>query len=64
MIETCVGDYRFYRILEKRKKLSIDEAVEMSDVLGGFQRNARDHARVPMQVSARIASKYSALLYL
>ena len=63
MIETSVGDCRFCRILEKRKKLSIDEAVDMSDVLDGFQRNARDHARVPMQVSARIASNSSALLY-
>ena len=51
-----VGDGRFRRILEKRKKLVIDgEAVDMSDVLDDLQRKARDHARVPMQVSARIS---------
>ena len=48
-----VGDGIFPRILEKRKKLVIDgEAVDMSDVLDDLQRKARDHARVPMQVSA------------
>ncbi|EDR04678.1 glycoside hydrolase family 13 protein [Laccaria bicolor S238N-H82] len=37
------------QIYYKKKKLLIDEAVDMSDILDGFQRNARDHARVPMQ---------------
>ena len=47
-----VGDCKFYRILEKRKKLLVNgEAVDMSDILDDLQRKARDHARVPMQVS-------------
>ena len=51
-----VGDSIYCRILEKRKKLSIDEeAVDMSDVLDDLQRKARDHARVPMQVSGGIS---------
>jgi len=38
------------RILEQRKKEADGRDVEMSDVLDDFQRKARDHARVPMQV--------------
>ncbi|CAA7269704.1 unnamed protein product [Cyclocybe aegerita] len=37
------------RILDGRKKESGSEEIDMSDVLDGFQKKARDHARVPMQ---------------
>jgi hypothetical protein len=58
-----VGDCRFRRILEKCKKVLIDrEAVDMSDILDDFQKKARDHARVPMQVSTGIASNYYYLI--
>ncbi|KAJ3508373.1 hypothetical protein NLJ89_g5789 [Agrocybe chaxingu] len=37
------------RILEGKKKDSGGEEIDMSNVLDGFQKKARDHARVPMQ---------------
>ena len=44
-----------HRILEQRKsgakaKASGPEVVDMSDVMDGCQRKARDHARTPVQV--------------
>lgn len=38
------------RILNQRKKESDGKEVDMSDILDGMQKKARDHARVPMQV--------------
>ncbi|KAF8883819.1 glycoside hydrolase family 13 protein [Infundibulicybe gibba] len=38
------------QVLEQRKKQSGSEDVDMSDVLDNFQRKARDHSRVPMQL--------------
>lgn len=38
------------RILEQRKKEADGKDVDMTDVLDDFQRKARDHARVPIQV--------------
>ena len=39
------------RILDQRKKeVDPKDDVDMTDVLDDFQRKARDHARVPMQV--------------
>ncbi|KAF8655995.1 hypothetical protein AX16_002815 [Volvariella volvacea WC 439] len=40
------------RILEGRKNEQGREDVDMSDVLDGFQKKARDHARTPMQWTA------------
>ena len=37
-----------FRILERRKREGGD--IDMTDVLDNFQKKARDHARVPMQV--------------
>jgi hypothetical protein len=39
------------RVLEQRQKESGKKEVDMSDVLDGFQKKARDHARVPVQAS-------------
>lgn len=38
------------RVLKRRKEESGGGDVDMSDVLDNFQKKARDHARVPMQV--------------
>lgn len=38
------------RELEKRQKEQGKTDVDMEDVLDGFQRKARDHARTPIQV--------------
>lgn len=38
------------RILEQRRSQSSEKEPDMSDVLDGFQKKARDHERVPMQV--------------
>ena len=43
------------RILEQRKKEADGKDVDMTDVLDDFQRKARDHARVPMQVLGLVA---------
>ncbi|KAF8055619.1 glycoside hydrolase family 13 protein [Lyophyllum atratum] len=40
------------RVLEKRKEEKGGGEVDMEDVLDGFQKKARDHARVPMQWDA------------
>lgn len=40
-----------YRILKKRQEDSGNQNVDMSDVLDGFAQKARDHARVPVQVT-------------
>lgn len=45
------------RIVEQRKNEKGQGDVEMTDVLDDFQRKARDHARVPMQVSPTILTK-------
>ncbi|KAJ8456416.1 hypothetical protein ONZ45_g18727 [Pleurotus djamor] len=46
-----VASQNYYnKILDERKKESNSNDVDMSDVLDGFQRKARDHARTPMQV--------------
>ena len=47
------ADCHFVRVreLEKRRKEEGKEDVDMEDVLDGFHRKARDHARTPMQVS-------------
>lgn len=37
------------QVLETRQRASGKEDVDMSDVLDGLQRKARDHARTPMQ---------------
>ncbi|KAF8990723.1 glycoside hydrolase family 13 protein [Cyathus striatus] len=37
------------QMLEKRRKETGEEHPDMSDVLDGFAKKARDHARVPMQ---------------
>lgn len=48
-----VCDINFpYRILEQRKKESGEKEPDMSDVLDGAQKKARDHARTPMQVNS------------
>jgi len=39
------------RILQQRTEEAAGKEVDMSDVLYGCQRKARDHARTPMQVS-------------
>ncbi|KAJ7729934.1 glycoside hydrolase family 13 protein [Mycena metata] len=39
----------YHEILEKRKRESGKDDVNMSDILDGLQKKARDHARVPMQ---------------
>ncbi|RDB27402.1 Alpha-glucosidase [Hypsizygus marmoreus] len=41
------------QVLEKRREETGREDPDMSDVLDGYQRKARDHARVPMQWDAR-----------
>lgn len=38
-------------ILAQRREESGQEDVDMSDILNDFQKKARDHSRVPMQVS-------------
>jgi oligo-1,6-glucosidase len=38
------------RILKQRKKDSGRKEVDMSDVLDGISKKARDHAQTPMQV--------------
>jgi len=39
------------RIMERRKKESGQGGdVDMKDILYNFQKKARDHARIPMQV--------------
>ncbi|KAF5376935.1 hypothetical protein D9615_007297 [Tricholomella constricta] len=40
------------QVLEKRKAEAGGREIDMSDVMDGFQRKARDHARVPMQWDA------------
>ncbi|KAF8148638.1 glycoside hydrolase family 13 protein [Crassisporium funariophilum] len=47
------------RILERRRKQSGHEDVDMSDVLDGFQKKARDHARVPMQWDAAVNAGFT-----
>ncbi|KAJ7131246.1 glycoside hydrolase family 13 protein [Mycena epipterygia] len=39
----------YHEVLEKRKRESGTDEVDMSDILDGLQRKARDHGRVPMQ---------------
>ena len=50
LIQVSLSGFIF-RVLEQRKKESGGGKVDMSDVLDGFQKKARDHARIPMQVS-------------
>ena len=45
--------------MKKRQEEAGVEDVDMSDVLDGFAQKARDHARVPMQVSALISDVFS-----
>lgn len=40
-----------YRVLKQRQEEAQSDAVDMSDVMDGLQRKARDHGRTPMQVS-------------
>lgn len=58
------ADCHFFRVreLEKRRKEEGKEDVDMEDVLDGFHRKARDHARTPMQVSSSSVSSLSLLL--
>lgn len=51
------------RILKQRKKEANSEDVDMSDVLDDFQRKARDHARVPMQVLSDVSCIIVMLTY-
>jgi hypothetical protein len=37
--------------MEQRKKESAGKEIDMSDILDGAQKKARDHARTPMQVN-------------
>ncbi|KAJ7034466.1 glycoside hydrolase family 13 protein [Mycena alexandri] len=39
----------YHEILAKRKRESGKDDIDMSDILDGLQKKARDHARVPMQ---------------
>ncbi|KAJ7103939.1 glycoside hydrolase family 13 protein [Mycena epipterygia] len=39
----------YRRVLQKRKRESGKDDVDMSDILDGLQKKARDHGRVPMQ---------------
>ena len=51
-----------FRILDQRKKEANGKDVDMSDILDDFQRKARDHARVPMQVLESMVSDVIAML--
>ncbi|KAJ7669661.1 glycoside hydrolase family 13 protein [Mycena rosella] len=42
----------YHAILEKRQRESGKDDVDMSDILDGLQKKARDHGRVPMQWDA------------
>ena len=39
-----------HRVLDNRRREQGREDVDMSDVLDGLQKKARDHARTPVQV--------------
>lgn len=40
-----------HRVLKQRQKEAKSDTVDMSDVMDGLQRKARDHGRTPMQAS-------------
>jgi oligo-1,6-glucosidase len=42
-----------YRVLEERRLRAEGKEVDMSDILDGCQKKARDHARTPIQVSRK-----------
>ncbi|TFK33158.1 glycoside hydrolase family 13 protein [Crucibulum laeve] len=47
------------RVLQHRKQEAGGAEVDMSDVLDGFQRKARDHARVPMQWDSTVHAGFT-----
>ncbi len=45
------------RVLKQRQEEAKSDTVDMSDVMDGLQRKARDHGRTPMQASRARLSK-------
>lgn len=48
----CASINFYNKIYQRRKEKAENEEVDMSDILDGLQRKARDHARTPMQWDA------------